>query len=179
MSAPTEPPSLDAGVPSLNSQQSSLSTQPSLDHVLWTKATTKNGKSYEVGMPKASADFKTGSQESGPQVKMEHGEQRPFTWPVKWPVGDATYKATTTEVYDVVGISKYALHKNKGWVNVYDYVLDFKNNVNYTFAFHDEEGDTYHVTTVVHGDHCVKYNSKKPAIKRVSSKDGKGTELIG
>lgn len=174
MSAHTQPPSLDADVPSLDYKNLSIDDKlniPGLEHVVWTKATTKNGQSYAVGVGKASTDIKSElqaglSEFGGPVLKPAHGEPEAFSIGVNWPVADA-FVATSTEVYDVAGISKYELKKNAWW-NYYDYCLWIDNNVNYTYSFQDETGDVYKLTTLIHGEHYVQYDSKKPTIIKVS-----------
>ena len=155
MTTPTQSPSLDRDAPSYDKV-----VIPGLEHVVWTKATTKNGQSYAIGVgraAKASTDIGTG----GP-IMRAHGETKAFNIDVKWPV-TGEVKVTTTEVYDVAGIEKYELSEN-GWWNWYKYSLWIKNNVNYTYGFKDESPDTYYLTTIVHGEHYVQYNSDKPTI---------------
>ncbi|KAF8152951.1 hypothetical protein B0H34DRAFT_800223 [Crassisporium funariophilum] len=127
---------------------------PGLEHVVWTKATSKNGRSYAVGVGKPK------------DMKGAHGVPEPFSVDVSWPVG-TDFVATSTSFYDVAGVRKYELKKNP-WYKFYDYCLWIDNNVNYTYGFKDDTDDVYYLTTVISGEHYVQYDSAKPNINKVS-----------
>ena len=99
-----------------------------------------------------------------------------FNLVINWPVGDNSAKTTSSKVYDEAGISAYKLWEYNGF---WKYILEFENNVNYNFEFTDEEGDTYGVSTAVHGWHYVRYDSGKPTIVRVKNKNSKAKEMFG
>ncbi|KAG6833974.1 hypothetical protein H0H93_012844 [Arthromyces matolae] len=178
------PPLNNHGVPTFEGSDSGFK----LEDFVWTKVTSLKGNEYEVGTPKAKessfADdlasvVSTSNLKDGGILRPAHGEREEFNISVNWPVGTKDWKTTSTTVYDVAGISKYALYENDGWLNVFKYILYFKNNVNYEFMFRDEENDEYQVSTLVHGEHYVKYNSKKPNIVHIKSKNSKAKELFG
>ena len=81
---------------------------------------------------------------------------------VYWPVGDGKWKITSPAVQGI-GISRYRLYYN-GNPNLYDYTLDFTNTKGWGFNFKDEGNEVYSVSTILNGDHWLKYNSDHPTI---------------
>lgn len=122
------------------------------DSIQWMTATSKNGVPFEFGVRK-DAEVPE-SRASGEPI--ESGSPIP----VYWEVGNDTWKSTTGEVLGR-GIRRYRLYPNGP---VYSYILEFTNTQGYSFTFWDESEDYYKVTTIINGNHYVKYNSDKPTI---------------
>ncbi|KAJ0419593.1 hypothetical protein BJY00DRAFT_150951 [Aspergillus carlsbadensis] len=156
-----------------------LNTDP-LGHLEWSTVTAPSGKTYQTASAAMQQSLLDSLQDGGKPPIENHGTASDFNLKVKWPVGHgtATIKTSTT-VYDEAGISQYKLSEQTGWIVIWKYVLEIENNVNYTYEFTDESGDTYGLTTMVSGWHYVRYNSDQPTIVRVKNKGSKATELIG
>lgn len=101
--------------------------------VVWTKKTTPGGKAYEIGFQNASTEASTALSamaiDSGP-IMRAHGTQQPFNVTLDWPVGDNTWKDTTSTVYDIAGLQRYKLYEYDGF---WKYTLYITNNVNYNY----------------------------------------------
>ncbi|KAH9953271.1 hypothetical protein BC827DRAFT_1273622 [Russula dissimulans] len=127
----------------------------------WTKATSKNGVPYEVGIQKSKVkdhreDF---TQAADPFFHIN------VRWPVR--IGDDKWKWTVGEL-NRDWISRYKVHDNQP-STIYDYRLDITSKTSRAVAyfFTDESDDYYTIKALYAGDHYVRYNSKKPTIVRM------------
>ncbi|KAF8551541.1 hypothetical protein OG21DRAFT_264641 [Imleria badia] len=125
--------------------------------IQWKKVTSKEGEPFEVGMKKTGHSIERKS-EAATIVRVG------YPIPVRWAVGDDTWKETTGEVL-ARGITRYRLYPNT-W-SVWKYRLEFTNVQNRLFWFWDETGDCYEVDTFGGGEHSVTFNSDGPAIRWV------------
>jgi len=130
------------------------------DGIEWTKATSKNGVPFEVGIKRTNLKA----------TAKDHREDftqatSPF-FRVNWPVGDDTWKWTSGKL-NRDWISRYKLHDNRP--SIYDYRLDITSVARpVTYKFMDETYDTYSLSVFLEGDHYVRYNSEKPTIVGVN-----------
>lgn len=132
---------------------------PALDdtNIQWTKATSKHGKPFEIGVKRiVSEDETKGKTESLDSLT-------PFDIGVNWQVDTAG--ATTSDVQSTAAITEYALAEPGG---VYSYELSFTNTAHYDYTFYDETDDGYECNTYVDGNHSVRYNSSGPNIVRIT-----------
>lgn len=114
-------------------------------------------------MPKAAVEAQ--SKTPGTVVlKPARGEKEEFSILVDWPMGESVWKDTSSEVQDVAAIKKYKLYEYNGY---WKYVLHFENTLHYDYQFKDESNDVYMCDTWENGDHYVRYDSEKPAIKKI------------
>ena len=120
------------------------------DNIQWTQVRSQSGVVFEVGVAKDVVNA-----ESLKKVEIQ----------VNWPLTNGVWKNTEGEVAKY--ISQYKLDKNY-WSPLWDWRLDFTNKQKGTFGFTDETGDTYYVSCYFEGDYYVRYNSKMPAIKKVT-----------
>ena len=63
------------------------------------------------------------------------------------------------------GIHRYKLWESNGWV--YSYTLKIDSDCCVTYQFCDASEDCYTLSSVVRGEHKLKYNSEKPVMRRV------------
>ncbi|KAJ1334050.1 hypothetical protein MN608_04049 [Microdochium nivale] len=155
--------------------------------VVWRKAKTSRGKDFEVGnklsdIVAAVEALKKRKKQPQPQLQQQQAnagaegisngleteaEVEPEAdWVgVYWPVGDDSWKQVSQAVRDI-GISRYRLYFN-GHPNAYSYTLYFTNTKGWSFDFKDDSNDVYTVSTIINGDHYVKYNSDAPNINAV------------
>jgi hypothetical protein len=130
--------------------------------IRWRKATSQNGKSFEIGvatsMESRSEISQTIEQDFARKGKTE------FSIFVKWPVGQSLWTTTSSEVQDIAAITEYQLYEYNGF---WKYVLHFKNTLTYDYQFKDESGDVYRCDTFVTGDHYIRYDSDQPTITKV------------
>lgn len=147
------------------------------DGIEWTKAMSKNGVPFEVGINRTQVTgaslsplslrdmLKKYSQDHQKEFKGRSVLQT-YKYPVNWPVGDDTWKQSPALLaFD--WIPQYKLHDNGA--SIYSYRLDFtsKTGGSIHYYFYDESGDYYRVFVVLSGDHYVRYNSNQPTIIRV------------
>ena len=123
--------------------------------IKWTKATSKLGKPFEIGV-----------LESPPNTNNTtlHKRKEKFGMQVNWPVGDDTWVPLNVFIQSIAGLTQYKLHSNGG---VYSYILWFTNTEHYDYFFVDQTEDSYEVNTYRNGDHYVRYNSEDPTIQAI------------
>jgi hypothetical protein len=130
---------------------------PDDNGIQWKKATSKNGVPFEVGSK--TTENPIDKSEAATRATSQAGR-----YPVYWPVGDQSWK-TTPEVEHFVDISRYRLYRTTG---IYDYRLEFTNVRGWDFNFWDQSGDLYTKSTLINGDHYIRYSSSSPTIRFVS-----------
>ncbi|OAA63566.1 hypothetical protein SPI_03729 [Niveomyces insectorum RCEF 264] len=141
---------------------------PGFENVVWTQSTTKEGRSFAVGVGQPTADNTSDAAvvdaKGGPVGS--HGDPEAFEMDVHWPV-DGTEHITTSEVYDLAGLQAYKVEEQPWYAPWFKYCLRIRNNVNYLYTFTDESNDTYDLRTVINGWHFLLYNSDQPTIVHV------------
>ena len=127
------------------------------DSIQWTKATSKNGASFEYGVKKTEIGR---AIDRAPVGDTGDDTESGLPLPVHWPLGDKTWIPVSLKQ-----ITQYRLYRNS-W-SYYDYILEFMSTGDYSFTFWDESGDYYTCTTIINGLHSVAFNSLKPSIVAV------------
>lgn len=131
--------------------------------IRWRKATSQNGKPYEIGVALTSIEAQSEIHQTTGQ-DFARKEKTEFSIFVEWPVGESLWTTTSNEVQDIAAITEYKLYEYNGF---WKYVLHFKNTLTYDYQFKDESGGLYRCDTFVTGDHYIRYDSDKPTITKV------------
>lgn len=98
-----------------------------------------------------------------------------FEIEVNWQVSD-DWINLSDEQRNLTGIIKYQLSRNTG-IKLYDYTLTIESEFeNYDYHFTDAEPDTYKLNAKFLGNHSVKFDSRAPAIVKVSGAISPPTE---
>ncbi len=136
------------------------------DSYQWTKALSKNGVPYEVGIRKTEHSIK---REREAATMYSTGNPYMREADVNWLVDINMWKNLDSKESKHILISRYALHTTGELI--YKYVLEFTNlPESGEFWFTDETGDRYWKSTGIfgHRDYVLRYNSEKPTIVHVS-----------
>ncbi|KAG8703831.1 hypothetical protein FRC09_003916 [Ceratobasidium sp. 395] len=125
----------------------------------WEKATSDNGKEYEIG------SLTQGDETTpDPGVTPTSG----FNVEVNWTVGDPKEWHYTSEDFKrLTGITRYKLYEDRYEGSFFGYILEFSNIINYHYYFTDKSPDWYSKNTFWNGDWALKYSSEKPTVGRV------------
>lgn len=139
------------------------------DGIVWRKVKASNGSDFEIGnrledIIQAVEDLKQRGQDDAGKVqqvdieRQQLGEGGARDWVgVHWPLGDDTWTDASQAAKDI-GISQWRLYFN-GHPNVFSYTLDFKNTKGWSFDFKDACNVVYTCSTVLNGEHYIKFNS--------------------
>jgi hypothetical protein len=123
--------------------------------IYWKEKRTESGKKYEVGYLKSNIVFEN-------DEASRLGDKKDFGIGVNWPIGEANWNYTDSNIRSRAAITRYCLYNQQG--ETYQYRLIFTNTEHYDYYFYDETGDRYEVDTFRNGDHFVRYNSENPDI---------------
>ncbi|KAG9104034.1 hypothetical protein FRC07_009865, partial [Ceratobasidium sp. 392] len=127
----------------------------------WEKATSDNGKEYEIGLPNPGDET---TPDSG--LKPNSG----FNEKVHWTVGDSKdWIYTSEEFKNLTGITRYKLYKDTYEGSWFGYILEFTNIINYHYYFMDSDNppDRYSKNTFWNGNKFFKFSAENPTIQRV------------
>lgn len=132
--------------------------------LVWEKATTQNGDTYEVGRDKAEVQKAEEAKGEGDDSTADF--KKGFTVSVNWTLGDGNWQSTDPDVSKTTAITRYRIYRNEG-VKLFKYSLEFTNLEHYDYYFTDGEGDNYECNTWLNGNHVVRFNSPIPKIVQV------------
>lgn len=155
---------------STNASTTDTIIQPDDSRIVWSNATSMNGRKYRIGtlktsdsdpaVPSAPADDKPSGDKPHPPEFIVHEVDD-----IYWPVSTPTWLKPAQRIIDQVDISRYYVTKNPGWW--YDYILYITNTENWSYTFYDETGDSYGLNCYQQGDHYVAYDSTQPTIVKI------------
>lgn len=147
-------------------------THPNQGDYEWTKGTTKNGKTFEVGRRlKSEAPVRAISDDENAAKEGESGPWLSagpaFKREVNWEVDDTWHDPPQWFVSDT-SLQSYCVGHSSNWI--YDYYIEIAPLAGYNYHFTDKTGDRYQLN--IWNDsfpqtHIVRYNSDDPAIQLV------------